>query len=78
MDLRRRHAASRIMSPQCALGADIQKYTTLLVTPGLVHKLVYLESLQCRHVTHSGQCGGVRSPDETWLSRHSSAYSPDM
>eukprot|EP00965_Chrysotila_dentata_P188412 6172719-Pleurochrysis_carterae.AAC.4 len=34
LDLRRRYASSRITFPHCALRADTQKYTTLLVTPG--------------------------------------------
>eukprot|EP00965_Chrysotila_dentata_P004566 148388-Pleurochrysis_carterae.AAC.1 len=51
------HDASLITFPQCALGANAQKYTSLLVSPGLVPSLSSLPSLRCQHSHHSAIAG---------------------
>eukprot|EP00965_Chrysotila_dentata_P170026 5612496-Pleurochrysis_carterae.AAC.1 len=62
----------------CALGADGQKFTTLMVTPGIAPKLAHLESLRCTHLTHHIRCGGAKAPDGSWVSRQTAAYPPDL
>eukprot|EP00965_Chrysotila_dentata_P165616 5468388-Pleurochrysis_carterae.AAC.7 len=49
---RRRHATSCISFPQCALGADTQSYTTMLVNLGLALELAHLEILRFTQSTH--------------------------
>eukprot|EP00965_Chrysotila_dentata_P105803 3495255-Pleurochrysis_carterae.AAC.3 len=69
--------ASAITFPQCALGATTQKYTTLLVSPGLAPSLQSLSSLRCQHASHAALAWGAIS-DAGWTSRLHSAYHPDF
>eukprot|EP00965_Chrysotila_dentata_P017666 587241-Pleurochrysis_carterae.AAC.1 len=62
----------------CALGAEGQKFTTFLVTPGIAPKLAHLESLRCTHMSHSARCGGTKTPDGSWVSQQTAAYPPDL
>eukprot|EP00965_Chrysotila_dentata_P244513 6206021-Pleurochrysis_carterae.AAC.1 len=78
MALRTNHSAQLVTFPQCALGAPSQKFTILLVTPGLAPRLSHLWALRCHHRSHDAQCGGTRSADGTWSSDVHSAYPPDM
>eukprot|EP00965_Chrysotila_dentata_P032133 1072179-Pleurochrysis_carterae.AAC.1 len=50
-------SACSITFPQCALGATSQKYTTLLVSPGLSPSLRSLSNLRCQHSTHVSMAG---------------------
>eukprot|EP00965_Chrysotila_dentata_P109808 3628543-Pleurochrysis_carterae.AAC.1 len=50
-------SASSITFPQCALGAASQKYTTLLVSPGLSPSLQSLSNLRCQHSAHVSMAG---------------------
>ena len=49
IELADRTGAIKITFPQCALGSDFQKWTTLLVSPQLVPQLVDLSRLACQH-----------------------------
>eukprot|EP00965_Chrysotila_dentata_P148369 4898409-Pleurochrysis_carterae.AAC.1 len=75
--LRATDNADLITFPQCALGASAQKYTTLLATPGISPSLVSLSNLTCQHTTHPTQAGGSKC-DDTWTSRSTAAYPPDL
>eukprot|EP00965_Chrysotila_dentata_P039626 1317233-Pleurochrysis_carterae.AAC.1 len=70
-------SANALTLPQCALGATSQKYTTLLVSPGLSPSLQSLSNLRCQHSTHASMAGGVKTTDG-WTSRQHSAYPPDV
>eukprot|EP00965_Chrysotila_dentata_P257796 6213008-Pleurochrysis_carterae.AAC.2 len=78
MTLRTNHGSQLVTFPQCALGAPYQKFTTLLVIPGLAPRLSHLRALRCLHRSHEAQCGGTRSADGTWSSDAHSAYPPDL
>ena len=69
-------SAESITFPQCALGAQYQKYTTLLCTPAFAAQLRSLSKLRCDHASHS-QVGGRRNGNE-WSSTRSAAYPSDL
>eukprot|EP00965_Chrysotila_dentata_P047430 1573366-Pleurochrysis_carterae.AAC.1 len=71
------HQSKLITFPQCALGADAQKYTTLLVSPGIAPSLQSLADLHCDHRTHNSIAGG-RKDGDVWSSAQSAAYPPDL
>eukprot|EP00965_Chrysotila_dentata_P117295 3876952-Pleurochrysis_carterae.AAC.1 len=78
LDLQLRHKATRVTFPQCALGANTQKFTILLVTPGLSPKLAHLAELRCTHAYHIRQCGGHKDATGAWTSHFAAAYPPDL
>eukprot|EP00965_Chrysotila_dentata_P179236 5919203-Pleurochrysis_carterae.AAC.1 len=57
------HQATLITFPQCALGADTQKYTTLMASPGIAPSLLSLADLRCDHRTHVSIAGGQKDSD---------------
>eukprot|EP00965_Chrysotila_dentata_P015576 515614-Pleurochrysis_carterae.AAC.1 len=63
--------------PQCALGASSQKYTTLIVSPGLAPALLPLANLLCQHATHPQMAGGSKTASG-WTCRLHSAYPPNV
>eukprot|EP00965_Chrysotila_dentata_P158018 5220759-Pleurochrysis_carterae.AAC.1 len=71
------HRSNLITFPQCALGADSQKYTTLLVSPGISPMLRSLSDLCCEHHSHASIAGGRKHSDQ-WSSAASAAYPPDL
>ena len=75
--LRQVTGSDLITFPQCAFGADYQKYTSLLVSPGLLPALRPLASLACKHTQHRATAGGGRV-DGNFTSPRSAAYPPDL
>ena len=69
-------ACERITFPQCAIGADYQKYTTLTCSPAYAAQLRGLNKLKCNHKAHK-QVGGDRMGNE-WTSALSAAYPADL
>ena len=66
--------AELITFPYCALGTPYQKYTSLLVSPGIAPALRFLGELKCDHHKHESTAGGVKAADGTWNSRDTSAW----
>ena len=64
--------------PQCAFGADWQKFTTLVYSPGLEKWLGPLTNLRCPHSSHAKAAGGTRKDDGSWSSLEAAAYPADM
>eukprot|EP00965_Chrysotila_dentata_P087119 2876021-Pleurochrysis_carterae.AAC.1 len=58
------HQSTLITFPQCALGADTQKYTTLLASPGIAPSLLSLADLRCDHRSHVSIAGGHKDGDQ--------------
>ena len=56
----------------CHFGADWQKYTTLMFTPGL-QRLLELDGILCSHQTHRQRAGGAIQ-DGKWVSAAAAAY----
>ena len=75
--MRKRTGGELITFPQCAFGADYQKYTSLLVSPGLLPSLRPLRSLTCTHSQHRAIAGGDRHNGKFSSSR-SAAYPADL
>lgn len=65
-----------ITFPQCALGADFQKYTTFLCSSAFAAQLRSLTNLRCTHASHK-QVGGQRRGD-AFTSGDSAAYPADL
>eukprot|EP00965_Chrysotila_dentata_P061079 2023606-Pleurochrysis_carterae.AAC.1 len=63
IDLRKRDACAVLTFPMCALGANVQKYTTFVCTPGLQPSLACLTELTCSHSSHGQLVGGSRDAD---------------
>ena len=75
----KQHAQCRSCTfAQCEWGAEYQKYTTLLYTPGLAPTLDAWNVGRCSHASHAMQAGGARDAQGTWGSRRSAAYPPRM
>ena len=75
----KQHAQCRTCTfAQCEWGAEYQKYTTLLYTPGLAPTLDAWNVGRCSHASHAMQAGGARDAQGTWGSRRSAAYPPRM
>ena len=51
--------ATRVTAPFCAFGADVQKYFTLLATPGAALVLEPVKGLVCVHRSHPAHAFGV-------------------
>ena len=60
--------AEFITFPQCALGAPVQKFTTLLCSPGAAAQLRHLASLRCTHY-HEGHAQLAKGFDALGRSR---------
>ena len=58
--------------PLCHFGADWQKFTTLMFTPGL-QRLLELDGILCSHQTHKQRAGGAIQ-DGKWVSAAAAAY----
>ena len=71
--------AESVTFAQCMFGADVQKYTTLLFTPGLAPMLRPLHQMVCSHTpgTHT-MAGGAQREDGTWNSAPAAAYPADF
>ena len=63
--------------PQCALGSEFQKYTTLLYSVGLDKAIGPLDSLTCSHKRHAKQAVGL-DDEGKWRSADSAAYPFEM
>jgi hypothetical protein len=63
--------------PQCALGGEYQKWTTLMYSDELEPHLGHLGQLRCTHVRHMRQASG-RDVDGEWRSAAAAAYPPAM
>ena len=63
--------------PQCALGGDFQKWTTLWFSAGLRDRLRRLSACTCRHVTHRDVARG-RGLQGRWHSAEAAAYPAQM
>ena len=63
--------------PQCALGSQFQKYTTLLYSVGLDKAIGPLDSLTCSHKRHAKQAVGL-DDEGKWRSADSAAYPFEM
>ena len=73
--------ASLITFSQCQLGAEYQKYTSVLCSPALAYlfKRVYQwDTLRCTHRRHPKQAGGRRGEDGRYESPPSAAYPTEM
>ena len=64
--------------PQCAFGAQVLKYTTLMYTPGMDKTLGDFNRLKCEHSSHAEKAGGSRRADGTWNSADKAAYPADL
>ena len=62
--------------PQCALGGEFQKWTTLLFSVGFETPLRELGSLRCDHALHPKQASGLA--DGKWRSAEAAAYPAGM
>ena len=63
--------------PQCALGGQYQKWTSLLYSVELESSLSQLRRLTCTHVRHAKQAAG-QDPDGKWRSSDAAAYPAAM
>ena len=73
-----RHASCRSVSfPLCAFGARVQKWTTLLYTPGFAAGLDDFSLLRCTHRRHDDRAGGDLA-NGVWNSKATAAYPPDF
>ena len=65
---------------QCMFGADTQKYTTFMYTPGFDTSLSPINGLRCNHPpgSHRASAGGLRNDNGTWNSRESAAFPADL
>ena len=63
--------------PQCMLGGEFQKWTTLLYSEDLEPYLSPLGGLRCTHVKHAKQARG-RGIDGKWRSAAAAAYPAPM
>ena len=61
---------------QCMFGAEYQKYTTLMYSPGLAASLDSLDRHRCTHESHPKMAGGFTDGDGQWDSRRAAAYPP--
>ena len=75
--LTKHSGAEAVTFPLCALGARVQKYTTVLASPRLSALLRPLGKLRCTHSKHEDQVGG-KQVDGAWTSASFAAYPPDM
>ena len=62
--------------PLCHFGADWQKFTTLMFTPGL-QRLLELDGILCSHQTHKQRAGGAIQ-DGKWVSAAAAAYPREL
>jgi len=76
--LQQRTGGSTCTFAQCTLGADYQKYTTLLYSPRLQPWLSRWDDRRCTHHRHAKVAGGSQSSDGKWASRKSAAYPAAM
>ena len=60
--------------PYCALGEPKQKYTTLLVSAGLLPALSSLGDLTCTHQKHLEVAGGQRNASGVWNSASAARF----
>ena len=51
--------AERITAPFCAFGAPVQKYFTVLATPGAAAVLAPIHGLVCTHARHEAHAYGT-------------------
>ena len=65
--------SSLITFPMCALGSPMQKYTSILATPGAAAVLSPLDDIQCTHVEHTERAYGAL-PDGSSASRAAGRY----
>jgi len=65
---------------QCMFGADTEKYTTFMYTPGFDAYLGPINGLRCNHPqgSHRTSAGGQRDNEGTWNSRESAAFPADL
>ena len=63
--------------PQCALGGEFQKWTSLLYSVELEPSLAHLRKLTCVHARHAKQATG-QDPDGKWRSAGAAAYPAAM
>eukprot|EP00965_Chrysotila_dentata_P061059 2022774-Pleurochrysis_carterae.AAC.1 len=77
IDLQKRDSCAVITFPMCALGAQVQKFTTFHCTPGLQPSLACLANLTCSHTSHEQQVGGGRE-SSGWSSASHAGYPPDL
>ena len=63
---------------QCRFGADWQKRTTLLYTPGFDQWLAPLRELECNHQSHAATAGGAKDDAGEWISKAAAAYPPEL
>ena len=63
--------------PQCALGGQYQKWTSLLFSVELEPSLSHLRKLTCTHSSHAKQAAG-QDPDGEWKSAEAAAYPEAM
>ena len=76
--LRRRTRAALATFPLCELGANVQKYTTLLFSAGFAPTLAALDGLRCSHSWHDDLVGGQKRDDKVWTSASAAAYPADF
>ena len=62
---------------QCMIGGDFQKYTTLLVSPGMSTHVDALSGLKCIHKSHARRAGGDKV-DGRWVSAEAAAYPAEL
>ena len=77
IQFRKATGSEMISFPQCAFGADYQKFTSLLISPGLAPSLRPLSSLTCTHAQHRAIAGGDRRHGQ-FTSYRSAAYPADL
>ena len=70
--------ADAVTFPLCALGAPVQKYTTILSSARFADGLSSLSALRCTHESHPEQVGGQQRPGGKWTSSSFAAYPPDL
>ena len=78
VSLRKATEGRSVTFPQCAFGAEWQKFTTLMYSPGFEAWLGPLSALRCPHFTHAKAAGGARKDDGTWSSLEAAAYPANM
>ena len=62
-ELQEATSSTLVTFPQCRLGGDFQKWTTLLATPAAAAKLQWLGELQCTHGKHARVAKGEAARD---------------
>ena len=73
IELSKRCGCETATFPMCAFGAQWQKYTTLMFTPGFAAWFRPIARLGCEHVSHEQLAGGSKN-ESGWNSAATAAY----